>query len=280
MKLLEAIAARGMTPPHHVTPGRWQRFPGVGKGKANRSGWLRVISPTLAIFGDWSSGLSEVWRDDSHTGDVDTAALLKQARIRERQYQQQQERQQAKVAAEAAELVRGAVLSGHPYLEAKGFKERTCLVRDGKLVIAVRDAIDYRQIISAQLIDETGEKRFLTGGRTRNGIHRLGVAPERARRVVFCEGYATGLSIDAALRKLPGSHCVVVCFSARNLETVVKSTGLRGLVCADNDASLTGEESAKRTGLPWVMPPQVGTDFNDLHRAAGLHAVVEVLRPH
>lgn len=266
-----------MTPPHQIIPGRWMRFPGIGKGKTNRSGWCRLITPTLAVFGDWSSGISETWCDKDHRDDANTAELLRDAKARERRFAAEQRQRQAMAAAEAQELVRRAMIAGHPYLVRKGFPQRTALVRDGKLVIPVRDVDRYGQVISAQLIDENGEKRFLPGGRARGGIHRIG--PERARRVVLCEGYATGLSLDAALQRLPGPHSVVVCFSARNLELVAQSFP-GATVAADNDASRTGEEAAKRTGLPWVMPTEVSTDFNDLHLKAGLHAVVEVLRPH
>lgn len=278
MTLADTLASHGMTPPRAIVPGRWLRFPGIGKGRANRSGWCRVITPTLAIFGDWSSGLTATWRDDSHVDDELSRRLLREARQRERQFAAEQKRKQAEVARQAQQLVRDAILSGHPYLQRKGFADRVALVRDGKLVIPVRDAAEYRTVISAQLIDEHGEKRFLPGGRTRNGIHRLGTDPGRARRVVLCEGYATGLSLDAALQRLPGPHCVVICFSARNLESVARQFSHDVLICADNDASMTGEESARRTGLPWVMPPDVGTDFNDLMQQRGLHAVVEVLR--
>lgn len=279
MNLAETIAARGMTPPRQIISDRWLRFPGIGKGRANRSGWCRVITPTLAIFGDWSSGLTEVWRDDSHRDDSRSAELLREARARAHRSANQQRHRQAAVAKEAKQLLRDAILSAHPYLVRKGFPERTALVRQGKLVIAVRDAKDYGEVISAQLIDDAGDKRFLPGGRTRCGIHRLGVAPARARRVVLCEGYATGLSLDAALQRLPGPHCVVVCFSANNLETVARGLRLHdALVCADNDESRTGEETAKRTGLPWVMPEEIGTDWNDVHVRQGLYAVVSVLR--
>jgi putative DNA primase/helicase len=125
------------------------------------------------------------------------------------------------------------------------------------------------------LVSESGEKKFLTGGRTRLGIHRLGAA--RAGRIVLCEGYATGLSIDAALGRLPGAHAVVVCFSARNLE-LVASRFPGAVVAADNDESLTGELCAERTGLRWIMPPDIGDDFNDMHQRHGLHAVINQLR--
>jgi putative DNA primase/helicase len=230
----------------------------------------------MGIFGDWSSGISETWRDDSHLDDARSAKLLQEARERERRFAAQERARQMVVADEARKLVSAAVMSGHPYLERKGFKQRAALVREGKLVIPVRDAINYSDIISVQLIDESGEKRFLTGGRTRGGIHRLGVEPRHARRIALCEGYATGLSIDAALQRLPAAHAVIVCFSARNLELVSqKFPG--AFVCADNDESGVGEKAARATGLKWLMPSEIG-DFNDFHLKHGLHAVMEMLR--
>lgn len=276
MTLYQAIADAGMTPPKSIVEGRWVRFPGIGKGRGNRAGWCKLITPTLGIFGDWASGLSETWRDDSHRDDERSAKLLKEAHERERRFSIQERARQAEAAQKAKKLVADAVMSGHPYLERKGFKQRAALVREGKLVIPVRDAIHYSDIISAQLIDESGEKRFLTGGRTRGGIHRLGVEPRHARRVALCEGYATGLSVDAALQRLPAAHAVIVCFSARNLELVAQKFP-SAIVCADNDESGTGEKAARATGLKWLMPPEIG-DFNDMHLKYGLPAVTEMLR--
>jgi putative DNA primase/helicase len=50
------------------------------------------------------------------------------------------------------------------------------------------------------------------------------------------------------------------------------------VVCADNDASGAGERAAKATGLPYTMPPDTGTDFNDMHQACGIYAVIAALR--
>jgi putative DNA primase/helicase len=70
---------------------------------------------------------------------------------------------------------------------------------------------------------------------------------------------------------------VIVCFSAGNLERIAEHFP-RAVVAADNDLSAVGEETAKRTGLPWTMPYEVGTDFNDLMMNMGLHVVVERMR--
>jgi hypothetical protein len=39
----------------------------------------------------------------------------------------------------------------------------------------------------------------------------------------------------------------------------------------------TGEFYARRTGLPWAMPPEAGTDANDFHLGAGLPALQALL---
>jgi putative DNA primase/helicase len=277
MTLVEALQAAGMTPPAQIVPERWMRFPGCGKGKSNRAGWCRLITPTLATYGDWSTGLSEIWSDDSHRDDAESARLLTEARAREIRFAAEQRMRQTRVADEARALIRDAMISPHPYLARKGFPDREGLVVRGKLLVPVRDSRDYGEVLSVQEIDEHGEKRFLAGGRTRGGVHRIGAPLDVAKRVVLCEGYATGLSLDAALQRLPGPHTVVVCFSAYNLEIVAESVP-QSVVCADNDVSKVGELAARRTGLFWVMPPEIG-DFNDLHQRQGLLAVVEALRP-
>lgn len=287
MNLADAISAAGMTPPRKFVEGRWLRFPGTGKGRSNRSGWCRVICPTLAFFGDWSTGLTVEWRDQKHEDDERSRCALEQARKRQREFADQERARQRQAADKARTIIGDAKPSTHAYLARKGFPALSVLTLDGKVVVPVMDFEHYPQVISAQFISEDGEKKFLTGGRAKGGVYRFGVAPARARRVVLCEGYATGLSLDAALHMLPGAHCVVVCFSAGNLEYVsgLLPKSIDALVCTDNDrpnkvtGTKAGEESAKRTGRRWVMPTELGTDFNDLHVAKGIRAVVEVLRP-
>lgn len=277
MLLHEAIRAAGMTPPEHIPAGRWVRFPGSGKAKANRAGWCRVITPTLAIFGDWSTGLTETWRDGTHRETPESRRQLAEAREREREFQRQTHARQRQAAQAAVSLLARAKQATHPYLARKGFPAGLGLVADDKLVVPMRDARDYRQLVSAQLIDADGEKRFLTGGRASGTSFRLGAPIAQARHIVLCEGYATGLSLHAALAKLPGPSAVLVCFSANNLELVAQWFP-QAVIAADNDHSCTGQRAAEATGLKWTMPFDVGTDFNDLHVGKGIYRVVERMR--
>jgi putative DNA primase/helicase len=277
MTLLEAISAAGMTPPRTLQVGRWVRFPGAGKGRGNSAGWCRMISPTLAVFGDWSTGLTETWRDDAHVDSEESRRLFAEAKQRERQFQAQQRARQQRVASEASELVRKATVQKHHYLTRKGFPEGMGLVHDDMLIVPMRDAREYGLLLTVQQISPTGEKRFLPGGRAGGACFRIGATPREAKHVVLCEGYATGLSIHAALSRLPGPSSVIVCFSAMNMESIAPWFP-NARVAADNDASATGERSAERTGLKWTMPYEVGTDFNDLHQNMGIYTVVERMR--
>lgn len=272
MNLHQAIAAAGMTPPPNIPPGRFVRFPGAGKRRGNTSGWCRVISPTLAVYGDWSTGLTETWRDDAHRDSEESRRLLAEAKRREQEYRLAQRRRQHETAQQAANLISAATVGPHPYLARKGFAGEVGFVHEGVLIIPMRDVEDDTRVLSAQLIDRDGGKKFLPGGRAKGAVYRMGRG-----RPWLCEGYATGLTLREALKRLPGPNQVVVCFSAGNLESVAGHFP-DGVVCADNDESGAGESAAKRTGLTYTMPPDVGTDFNDLSQSQGIYAVINRLR--
>jgi putative DNA primase/helicase len=84
------------------------------------------------------------------------------------------------------------------------------------------------------------------------------------------------LSLREAFRRLYRDADVMACFSAGNIEHVA-SLGIGTHVMADHDESGRGEEAAIRTGLPYAMPSRVGDDANDLHREAGIDAVIELV---
>jgi putative DNA primase/helicase len=50
-----------------------------------------------------------------------------------------------------------------------------------------------------------------------------------------------------------------------------------GFVVADNDASLTGEKTAKQIGWPYWISDTVGEDANDTHQRLGLFKFSQAL---
>lgn len=246
--------------------GRVHRCPTLDKPR-HRNGAYRFTGDWGWVQ-NWAQHAQPVlWRADGAPAEVvkiDLEALRRQERER-----------REKAARTAAEVVARCRYDNHPYLDRKGFKDEQALVDfDGRMVVPMRDVGAYGRVNSVQWISSDGEKKFLPGGAAKGSVFVLGNGPESW----LCEGYATGLSVRAALKTMYRQARVVVCFSAGNLATVADRITGRRFVVADNDASGTGERYAAQTGLPFVMPPDVGMDFNDLHQARGVRAVADIIR--
>lgn len=185
------------------------------------------------------------------------------------------ERMRDRAAKKARSIIEQCELMPHPYLERKGFPHARGLVlpTTNELVVPMRDASNYRNVLSIQRIDVDGGKRFLPGGQAKGAVYIMGTGDD----VVLCEGYATALSIQAALKALYRQARVAVCFSAGNIANVAKALQGRKVVVADNDRSQTGAKAAEATGLPWMMPPEAGTDANDFHMSNGLQALSQLV---
>lgn len=186
-----------------------------------------------------------------------------------------------RAAARATELISQARLGPHGYLRFKGLPSVEALsLPDETLVVPMRDC-GSNQIVGAQLIrwlmdERRWDKKMLPGMRAKGAVWRAG--PRHAALTVLCEGYATGLSIEAAVRHMRLSAAVLVCFSDSNLVHVAPFVRGRAVVFADNDASGAGERAARATGLPYCMAPTVGWDANDWHYEQGLLPVAAAIQ--
>lgn len=231
-----------------------------------RAVWRSFKGRGITIGTLYAEARRNGWRGEGRAERVDHAAV----RARRRQEAADERRRRMEAQRKALTMIRQATMQSHPYLARKGFPKEEALVLNGLLVIAMRD-VDTYQLNSVQTIDESGAKKFLAGGKAKGSVFVLGNRGES----YLCEGYATALSVRAALQSLYRQARVVVCFSAANLAFVAKR--VRGFVVADHDASGTGEKYAMQTGLPWWMPPDVGQDANDYMLAHGVRALASEL---
>lgn len=189
-------------------------------------------------------------------------------------------RRQQDAARRAAELVASATPGRHGYLDLKGLHACTGLVLpDESLIVPMRNlatnALQGAQIIRWLAEARTWEKKMLPGSVAKGAVLRLG--PPRALETILCEGYATGLSIDAAARQMRLNATVLVCFSDSNMVHVAPMVRGRKVTFADNDVSGAGEAAAKAIAVPYCMSDRIGEDANDLHARAGLMAVCRLL---
>lgn len=73
-------------------------------------------------------------------------------------------------------------------------------------------------VVGCQLIGIDGSKKFLFGQRCSGAefvIDGRGID-------VWCEGYATGLSISTVMAAIKVRCCIHICFSAGNMEAMAK----------------------------------------------------------
>ena len=173
-------------------------------------------------------------------------------------------------------MIRSAHTDTHPYLQYKSLPDAKALVApDGELIVPMRDVAD-NSLLGAQvvkLVDNEWNKKMIFGMRAKGSVFRIG--KKQASEVVLVEGFATGLSVDIALRLSRLNAAVLVCFSASNLLYVASRVSGKRYIFADNDASQTGEKAAIASGLPYCMSDVVGEDANDLHARAGALAVAK-----
>lgn len=282
-----AILAAGLTPPDDIIPdGKLHRFASDGR-RGDDAGWyvLHLDGVPAGAFGCWRSDIKRQWcsktREAMTPAEREAYRRKLQAMRQQRDADTAQRQQQAAQVAARRWQAAAPATAEHPYLSAKGVQAHGVRLEGEALLIPMRDTAGT--LHSLQVIDPEGGKRFQPGGRVKGCYHAIG-KPEGV--LIVCEGYATGASIHEAT-----GCAVAVAFNAGNLEAVAlalrsKYPDARLIVAADDDWRTDGNPgmskatAAARAAGGWlavpVFPegrPDKATDFNDLHKLAGLEAV-------
>lgn len=239
---------------HSLVPGRWVAVP-TDDHPRKRNGRYKFLG-NVGWVQNWATmPAPEMWRGESR---------VSMENIRRCVQHEDHEREAAakRAASKAGWLMHQTVMAPHPYLARKGFPDEPGNVWNDLLVIPMRLG---SALVGCQLIDHEGNKKFLYGQRTKGASF---VMDARGTPIV-CEGYATALSIRAAMKAMKVRYTVHVTFSAGNLEGVAR--GIEGcVIVADNDPNGIGEKAARNAGKPYWISDTVGEDFNDYHQRNGL----------
>lgn len=255
----------------HVEFGKWCRTPTTDKPHS-KNGAYKHLGDVAFVQNHALQTEPSVWFPEKNSEiRVDHAAV---ARMRAQADQKLRNNRQAAIQ-KAQAIIKQSRFEQHAYLDGKGFPKATGLVYypDDNTNILVIPMRAKGSVVGCQLISRDGDKKFLFGQQCAGAEFLI----DGGGVDVWCEGYATGLSIQAAMASIKARCRIHVCFSAGNMEAMAKVAG-RGFVVADNDISGTGERAAKATGLPYFMPPDIGSDFNDYQKGAGLFLSSQALR--
>lgn len=255
--------------------GVWRRYPTTDHPRTRNGAvkWLGEVgfAQNHAMQTDVS-----VWRSDSDVPQADRDAIARQVATFDRKMRDGW----ARAARRAQELLASAKSGEHNYLHLKGFADaRGLVLPDGALLIPMRHW-RTNALVGAQVIrwDEDAlryEKKMLPGMRAKGAVFRIG--SPHAARTWLVEGFATGLSVEAAIGLLRLRDAVLVCFSAGNLVHVATLEPGELVVFADNDASGAGLRAARDTGLRFCMSGTEGHDANDMHMRDGIYKVASLM---
>ena len=238
-------------------------------------------------------------KPDQAASQPDPATVARLASERAARQQAEQASQQAAhdhASNEAALLWQAASETGQSaYLDRKGVQAHGVrFAADGCVLVPLRDATgklwNVQRIAPSKPANGGTDKLFLKGGRKSGLFHWCG-DPLGADALLICEGYATG----ASLHECTGRP-VAVAFDAGNLPHVAKAVHQAHpaaliVLCGDDDRQTFAEKghnsgrdkataAACAVGGLAVFPeglPEGGSDFNDLHQAAGYDAVASIL---
>jgi len=249
--------------------GSWKRYPTEDHPR-KRNGACKYMGTHGFVQNHATSTVVSLWKpENADRMKLDMRAIvIEQARA---------ERERAKLASAAVSKAVGMLnASGnatHPYLEAKGFDREMGIVlkidNQPVLLIPMRTG---KSLVGLQQIWPDGTKKFLYGQRTAGATFTF----DNKGINIVCEGYATALSVRAAMRQLKRRYTIHVCFSAGNMVRVADSLE-PGLVIVDNDESGTGQEAAASIGWPTWISDRVGEDANDYHKRVGLFELSQSL---
>lgn len=228
---------------------------------------------------DWAQGGEINWFDNPKEKtwtDADRKAWAQ----RKQAAMHRQEEGWGRAAMAAGLMLQDTELKNHDYLQYKSLPDSVGLVNEAnELLIPMRNmetnALQGVQVVRWLPDESKWEKKMLLGMRAKGCVLRLG--PKQAAEAILCEGWATGLSIDLAVRLMRLNMAVLICFSDSNMVHVATMVKGRAFCFADNDASGAGERAAQKTSFPYCMSDVVGNDANDDHKQFGLMHVAKKL---
>jgi phage/plasmid primase-like uncharacterized protein len=291
---MEVLTAEGFHVPRALSIGRIERIDGPEDTRGKKSGWYvyheiedsqaqgQIIG--VANYGDWKLGFQKDWCSRAqHQMSIQEQLHYRLARENMRaDYEREtiiKNEEAAKLAYEIWNEATPAI--DHPYLTKKKVSRAIGMKvsKDGRLIIPI--AVN-NEIVSLQFINDDGDKRFLTGGKTKGGWF---VIEGKTDIIYEAEGYATAASINEAT-----GRTVYIAFNAGNLYEVgsyikSKHPDTRIIIAGDDDTGTAGnpgrtkaEQAAQGLGIECVFPPGFN-DFNDMRQAQGIEALKKFFNP-
>ena len=258
----------GITPPDTIITDGWLHRFNDETGKPNNWYTAHVDGRAAGTIGNWKTGLKTNWKAEGYDPKLSDAQRieLKVEKLRQAQNRKAEEKRRHDGAVTKASwiLARTTKPNRHPYLTKKRIKAHNAGLYKKMLAIPI---FNRALLVSIQLIDKEGNKRFLSGSQLKGSYSQLG-HHDPDKPILICEGWATGASLYESTNNL-----TYVAFSAGNLKAIavyVRSLYRHNdiIIMGDNDRSGVGQAAAREAALviggKYKIPEIEGYDWNDV----------------
>ena len=246
--LSEAIAAfqdrlhaEGLGRPDIIkADGVLHRFRCEGDRKGTLNGWYVFYTEPVysAGYGDWKKGFQSTFclKTDKTLSHEERQALAQQIQATKRKREQEREKLYLENEKRALNIWNRSHYPDkkHPYLVAKAMPPDGLRQLRESLVVPLYQG---GRITSLQLIDQKGNKKFISGARIQGSAFIYGDLRKPFKRAYIAESPSTGYSVHVL-----GNYAPVFCaMSAGNLERVACAVRSKWpdveeiIIAADND---------------------------------------------
>lgn len=273
-----AMADNGIEPHSEMCiagDGQIHRFRVKGDRPGTQNGWyvLYIDNIPSGAYGSWRDGATHTWcaHNLDNLSPTERVEARRRALAAQAKRDRELKRRQGRAAERAAEIWQEATAAdpSHPYLRDKKISAMGARQKGHRLVLPVTD-VTSQNLSSLQFIDTSGTKTLLAGGKKRGCVIHICGQPNGAKRVLICEGFATGVSLAG----LEPESLTLAAIDAGNLQPVATATrqawpGLEMLICSDSDpvGREKGRAAAIEAGaliaIPDFPPGIDGSDWND-----------------
>lgn len=294
-----AMQTDGLDPPD-LEPGRFHRFPGLGKRRGNTAGWCKLFADGRGgVYGDFSTSLLRTWTLGGGRFQLDEATRREIEAVRKARQAEIEARHRKRAAEARVRWGRAKPCTDHPYLTRKGVQAYGLRLGDwpkwletpdgwrrviipGALLVPMRDeagTLWNLQAVFPEPHPDLGRDKDFMSGRKAGLFFAIG---EPTDTLMICEGFATA----ATVHETTGNR-VYVAFDRTNLKAVAlivrklhpKS---RIIIAGDNDRftpgnpGLTDARAAALAVGGLISIPEFpegvqGTDWNDWHQWRANH---------
>jgi putative DNA primase/helicase len=263
-----AMQAAGITPPDHIIgDGQLHRFhiEGDKRGTKNGAYFLYLDGKPNGWFSNWRGDTGK-WSASGkkHSFTSEMRQQIQQDRKQRELEKQLRHEQAAKTAAYL--WGKATPATDHQYLTNKRIKPHHARLwlYERQLMIPIYD--ESRELVNLQIIAPNGEKRFVPNAKKKACFSAIR-KDNSADTILLCEGFATGASLHEET-----GYYTAIGLDAGNLlpvAQVIRRMYPKAviIVCGDNDLSGVGQKAAKEAanevGGRFIIPPNVGQDWND-----------------